>query len=57
MLTKNKFLEQLITQVPVGIKDQESLQLGHVWKASLIFEVLEKFDIDTYTETILKKIK
>lgn len=56
MLNKNKFLEQLVNQIPVGIKDQESLQLGHVWKATLIFEVLEKFDINTYTENIFKKI-
>jgi hypothetical protein len=56
MLTKNKFLEQLINQIPVGIIDQESLQLGHVWKASLIFDVLNKFEINTYTENILRKL-
>ncbi|GGF40794.1 S1 family peptidase [Echinicola rosea] len=57
MLTKNKFLEQLVNQTPVGIKDQESLQLGHVWKASLIFDVLNKFDIEDYTDNILKQLK
>ncbi|MGB4415521.1 MAG: hypothetical protein WBI53_11665 [Paludibacter sp.] len=57
MLNKNKFLEQLITNVSVGIKDQESLQLGHVWKATLIFDVLKNFDIDNYTEQILRKQK
>jgi V8-like Glu-specific endopeptidase len=56
MLNKTKFLEQLINQTNVGIKDQESLQLGHVWKASLIFEVLNDFDIDIYTVNILRKI-
>lgn len=56
MLNKNKFLEQLISKTPIGIKDQESLQLGHVWKASLIFDILNKFDIDNYIENILKKI-
>lgn len=56
MLNKNKYLEQLINQTNVGIKDQESLQLGHVWKASLIFEVINIFDIDEYTENILRKI-
>jgi len=55
MLTKNKYLEQLITQMPYGIKDQESLQLGHVWKASLIFEVLEKFDYNSYQQNNLDK--
>jgi hypothetical protein len=56
MLNKNKFLEQLVNQIPVGIKDQESLQLGHVWKASLIFDVLNKFDIEDYSKNILSKI-
>lgn len=55
MLTKNKFLEQLITQTPYGIKDQESLQLGHVWKASLIFEVLNNFNAENYQKTVLNK--
>jgi Trypsin-like peptidase domain len=56
MLNKHKFLEQLINQVPVGIKDQESLQLGHVWKASLIFDTLNKFDIANYIENTLTRI-
>lgn len=56
MLNKNKFLELLITKNTVGIKDSESLQLGHVWKSELIFEVLNDFDANDYTNNILKKI-
>lgn len=56
MLNKHKYLEELINHTSVGIKDTESLQLGHVWKAQLIFDVLKEFSISEYTEKILNKI-
>ncbi len=57
---ENIFLEELITNNKKGIKHEESLQLGNVWKAKIIEETINKIDIQDYIKNIedyLKSIK
>ncbi len=57
MLNEKKFLEQLdADDKKPGIKISESLELGHVWKASLIFEIINGLDIPLYEKTILRNL-
>ncbi|MGM0913867.1 MAG: S1 family peptidase [Pseudomonadota bacterium] len=58
MLNKQMYLEQLVHADPkLGVKDQESLELGHVWKASLIIDLINNLDIEKYDQDILAKIQ
>jgi len=57
MIGKDKFLEQIIHGAKLGIKDYESLQIGHVWKADLILETVKSVDIQYYENEILKKLQ
>lgn len=58
MLNKQMYLEQLVQSDPrLGVKDQESLQLGHVWKASLIIDLINTIDIVKYEREILAKLR
>jgi len=55
MVESNKYLEQLISGSPsarYGIKDQQSLQIGHVWKAKLIIEMINKIDVEEYQKKL-----
>jgi hypothetical protein len=56
MLNKHKYLEYLSHSVSLGIKDQESLQIGHIWKAKLILETLDSLNIDQYSGEILSEL-
>lgn len=57
MLNEKKFLEQLdADEKKPGIKLSESLELGHVWKASLIFEIVNNLDIPLYERTVLENL-
>ncbi len=57
MLSEKRYLELLPsnTKKP-GIINTESLELGHVWKASLIFNIINNIDINEYEKTILSDI-
>ncbi len=58
MLNKKMYLEQLVQSDPrLGVQDQESLELGHVWKASLLIDLINSIDIQRYDSEILAKIK
>ena len=58
MLNKQLYLEQLVHADPMlGVKDQESLELGHVWKASLIIELINSIDTQKYDHEILAKLQ
>lgn len=58
MHTENKFLEELAAQKSkLGIVQNTSLNLGHVWKSDLIVEIAESFDVADYTKRILNKLK
>lgn len=57
MLNGKKYLEQLgVNDKIPGITFSESLELGHVWKATLIFEIINKFDINQYEKIIIKNL-
>lgn len=57
MLNKQMYLEQLVHSDPkLGVKDQESLELGHVWKADLIIELVNGVDTQKYDQEILGKL-
>lgn len=58
MLNKQLYLEQLVHADPMlGVKDQESLELGHVWKASLIIDLINSIDTQKYDNEILAKLQ
>lgn len=57
MLTEMKYLELLpSSNKKPGIINTESLQLGHVWKASLIFRMINDINISEYERTILSDL-
>lgn len=56
MLEEKKYLEQLDTDKKEGIKISESLELGHIWRADLIIEIINKIDVVKYENDILKKL-
>lgn len=39
-----------------GIVYTESLQLGHVWKARLIVDVIKGINLDQYEQDILQRL-
>ena len=56
MVGKHKFLEQIPHGVALGIRDSESLQIGHIWKAKLILETVDSVDVNHYAAEILANI-
>lgn len=52
MITKNKYLEQIINK-QIGIRDYESLEIGHVWKAKIIVDTIDQLDIEQYQQRVL----
>lgn len=57
MLNEKKYLEQFDTfDKKSGIIYSESLELGKVWKASLIFDIINNLDIPNFEKTILKNL-
>jgi hypothetical protein len=57
MVGKNKFLEQLTHGAQYGIRDVESLQIGHVWKAKLLLETVKGVDIRRWDSEILAELR
>ena len=57
MLEEKKFLEELHTDKKQGIVVSESLQLGHVWKAQLIIDMVKSIDVQEYQDKILKNMQ
>lgn len=57
MVGKNKFLEQLTHGAQYGIRDMESLQIGHVWKAKLVLETIKSVDIRRWDGEILADLR
>lgn len=52
MLNEQKYLEEFEHSKKVGIRYQESLELGHVWKESLVSALIENLDIERYSREI-----
>lgn len=57
MLNKKMYLEELAhSDTNLGVVDRQSLELGHVWKASLVVDLINSLDIDKYNSDILSNI-
>lgn len=57
MITEAKYLEELAQKdSEKGIKISSSLELGHIWKADLIVNMIKKIDVKRYEEEIIKKL-
>lgn len=57
MVTEAKYLEELVQKdSKKGIKISSSLELGHIWKADLIVNMIKNIDVKKYEEEIVKKL-
>ena len=57
MVTEAKYLEELVQKhSKKGIKISSSLELGHIWKADLIVNMINNIDVKKYEEEIVKKL-
>jgi len=57
MLKEAKYLEEITSESKLGVVVGESLELGHIWKASLIIEVVRQIDTEKYKTEILEKLR
>jgi hypothetical protein len=57
MVGKNKYLEQLTHGAQYGIRDMESLQIGHVWKANLVLETIKSVNIRHWESEVLAELR
>jgi len=57
ILKEKKYLEEIHTDNKQGIVITESLQLGHVWKAQLILDIVKAIDVNEYQNKILKNLE
>ncbi len=53
MLEEAKYLEQIPSTAKLGIIDKESLQIGHIWRASLIDDIVKDINVEKYVEEII----
>ncbi len=56
MLEEKKYLEQLDADKKQGIKLVESLELGNIWRADLIIEIINTIDVQKYEAEILRNL-
>ena len=57
MVGKDKFLEQIVHGTNLGIRDYESLEIGHVWKAKLLVDTAKSIDVEKYESEILSDLQ
>lgn len=57
MLKEEKYLEEITSESKMGVIIDESLELGHIWKASLIIKIIKQIDIKKYESEILKNLQ
>ncbi len=57
MLKEEKYLEQLAQGANIGIVTEQSLELGHVWKAKLIIDTIDRVDVEKYEKVVLKNLE
>lgn len=55
MLNEKKYLEELDHSQKLGVRHEESLELGHVWKENLLLEIIDELDMDWYHQEIAQK--
>jgi len=56
MLKEEKYLEEIISESKLGFVVNESLELAHIWKASLIIKIIKEIDVKKYESEILKNL-
>lgn len=56
MLKEEKYLEEIISESKLGFVVSESLELAHIWKASLIIKIIKGIDVKKYESEILKNL-
>lgn len=56
MLKEEKYLEEIISESKLGLVVSESLELAHIWKASLIIKIIKEIDVKKYESEILKNL-
>jgi len=57
VLEEERYLEELTSESRPGIIVRESLELGHIWKASLIIHTTKGIDVKRYEKEILKNLQ
>ncbi len=57
MLRGEKYLEEITSESRMGVIIDESLELGHIWKASLIIKMIKQINIKKYESEILKNLQ
>lgn len=55
ILNEKKYLEEFNHAKKIGISHEESLELGHVWKESLLLDIIDGLDIVQYEREIVQK--
>ena len=57
VLEEEKYLEEFTSESRPRIIVRESLELGHIWKASLIIDITRGIDVKRYEKEILKNLQ
>jgi len=57
VLKEKRYLEELISKSKLGVVVDESLELGHIWKSSLIVDITREIDVKKYETEILKNLR
>lgn len=57
MLKEEKYLEEITSESKLGLVVNESLELAHIWKASLIIKIIKEIDVKKYENEILKNLQ
>lgn len=56
IIKENKYLEEITTEAKSGLVLEQSLELGHIWKAQLITDAIKNIDIPKYEDEILRNL-
>jgi len=56
MLKEAKYLEEIASESKLGVVVGQSLELGHIWKASLVTKIVKQIDAEKYKNEILKNL-
>lgn len=56
LIRENKYLEEITSESKQGLVFEQSLELGHIWKAKLITEMVNNIDVPKYESEILRNL-
>lgn len=56
LIRENKYLEEITSESRPGLILEQSLELGHIWKAKLITEMVNNIDVPKYESEILRNL-